>query len=175
MPSGKIANNMRDYLKLKSELQDTLQKDATTSSINATANNAGPTSSTSSMLNTEVTNRLIDWHKGPQAVYFSERDANTKIAQQCRFSSIAILEAKPVIKPVLLYDDSSDINEHCSIKKSQYRFGNLEVYNVVNSFSGVWQQIPDGYVTDMSNILTHLKVRVVGSKESFVNKLFKCL
>ncbi len=68
-------------------------------------------------------------------------DANAKTAQQSRFSSIASLKAKPDIKPVLLYDNTSDIDEHCYITKSQYRFGNLEVYthvNVINHSTGVW-------------------------------------
>ncbi len=91
----KTANNILDHLKLESELQDKLLKDATTISINTTANNAGPTPSTSSMLKTEASHRSSDWYNSPEAVYLSERDANTTTAQQCCFSSIASLDEKP--------------------------------------------------------------------------------
>ncbi len=178
LSNGKTANNIKDYLKLKSELQDILHKSTTTYCRWSSADHAEPRPSISSMLNTEVTNRSLVWYKGPEAVYLSNIEANAKTSQQCCFSSITSLEARPNIKPILLYENESDINEFYYSTKSRYRFGSLEVYthiNVINCNSGTWQQIPDGYVTDMLQTLANINVRVVGSKESYINKLFKCL
>ncbi len=54
----------------------------------------------------------------------------------------------------------------------------MEVYTHVNQIdikSGMWPEIPDGYVTEMLQTLTHINVKTVGSKEAYINKLFKCL
>ncbi len=90
-------------------------------------------------LNTGVNQRSPDWYKGHQAIYLSEMDANSKTAQHCHFSSIASFDTKPDIKPVLLYDNTSDIDEYCYIMKSRYRFWNLEVYTHINviNFIGI--------------------------------------
>ncbi len=108
----------------------------------------------------------------------SNMDVNARTSQQCHFSSIASLLAKPSIKPTLLYENITDIEEVCYITKSRYKFGSLEVYTHMNNLddkNGTWQQIPDGYTIDMTKILTELNIRVVGSKEAYINKLIKLL
>ncbi len=132
LPNGKTASNIKDYLKIKSELQNELHKTATTNSGRSSADKAEPRPSTSSMIHTEDANRSLVWYKGPQAVYLSNMEANARTSQQCQFSSIASLEAKPNIKPVLLYENKSDIEEVCYITKSRYKLGVLEVYTHVN-------------------------------------------
>ncbi len=47
--------------------------------------------------------------------------------------------------------------------------------NTIDDKNGTWQQIPDGYAIDMIKTFTELKVRVVGSKEAYINKLIKWL
>ncbi len=132
LPNGKTASNIKDYLKIKSDLQNELHKTATTNSGRSSADKAESRPSTSSMINTEDANRSLVSYRGPQAVYLSNMEANAMTSQQCNFSSIASLDTKPSIKPVLLYENKSDIEEVSYITKSLYKFSGLEVYTYVN-------------------------------------------
>ncbi len=75
LPNGKMASNIRDYLKIKSDLQNELHNTATISSARSSADKAKPRASTSSMVNTEDANRSLVWYKRPQAVYLSNMES----------------------------------------------------------------------------------------------------
>ncbi len=102
LPNGKTASNIKDYLNIKSDLQNELHKTTTTNSGGLSADNAEPRHS---LLNTKDSNKLLAWYKEPEAVYMSNMDVNARTSQQCHFSSIASLEVRPNIKPVLLYEN----------------------------------------------------------------------
>ncbi len=118
LPNGKMASNFKDYLKIKSDLQNELHKTATTNDGRSSADKAETRPSRSRMINTGDANRSLVWYKGPQAVYLSYMEANARTSHQCHFSSVASLEAKANIKLVLLYENKSDIEEVCYITKS---------------------------------------------------------
>ncbi len=153
LPNGRTANNIKDYLTLKSDLQNELQKTTTSDSGRSSANNADPRPSTISMTNTLDTNRSFTWYKVPNVIFMSNVAANARTSQPCHFSSISSIEAKPIIKPVLLYDTLADTDEVCYITKSQYKLGGLEVFthvNQIDNYNGKWQLIPECYAKDIS-------------------------
>ncbi len=125
LPNGKTATNIKDYLNIKSDLQNELHKITTTNSGRLSVDNAEPRHS---LIKTKDTNKLLAWYK--EAVYMSNMDVNARTSQQCHFSSIASLLAKPSIKPTLLYENTTDIEE---VTKSHYKFGSLEVYTHMNT------------------------------------------
>ncbi len=85
LPNGKTASNIKDYLNIKSDLQNELHKTATTSSGWLSADNAEPRQGISSMINTKDANKSLAWYKEPEAVYMSNMDVNTRTSQQCHF------------------------------------------------------------------------------------------
>ena len=80
--------------------------------------------------------------------------------------------------PTPMHSLSDQVSEFCTVTKSRYKFGFLQIFNILDTESrigGQWQYVPSYMMTDIIELLKHNKIPITGTTNKYINYLFKTL